>query len=285
MAKVNVATYIAANSRRWKNMHVRSDKVALIDRVARRLSTPDSKSRFKDIQRATGVPWPVVAVIKEREAGADPGFSRSIAQGDPWNRVSVHVPKGRGPFPSWRAAALDALVKCAPFAARWRDWTYGGALTLLIMYNGLGYDRRGLPSPYAWAATDQYKRGKYVRDGVFDPGVVDQQLGCAAILKRMGELDPDAKLKAESKKVETTAGTGATIGTATEEVARQSTEITQSGMPLSRVLFIIGLSIAAGIAVYVLVRWVRKNKPILVEHDEALLLEHAALAGADRHED
>jgi lysozyme family protein len=28
-------------------------------------------------------------------------------------------------------------------------------------------------SPYVWAGTDQYQSGKYVRDGVYDPNVVD----------------------------------------------------------------------------------------------------------------
>ena len=31
-----------------------------------------------------------------------------------------------------------------------------------------------------WAATDQYSSGKYTSDGVYDPNVVDRQLGCAA---------------------------------------------------------------------------------------------------------
>jgi lysozyme family protein len=65
----------------------------------------------------------------------------------------------------------------------------GGALTLLEEYNGLGYAARGLPSPYVWAATDQYVKGKYVADGHFDPDVVDQQLGCAALLLELQALD------------------------------------------------------------------------------------------------
>jgi len=41
-----------------------------------------------------------------------------------------------------------------------------------------------------WAGTDQYVSGKYVRDGVYDPNVVDQQLGCAGLLIAMMALDP-----------------------------------------------------------------------------------------------
>jgi hypothetical protein len=61
---------------------------------------------------------------------------------------------------------------------------------MLEEYNGLGYASRDKPSPYVWSGTDQYVSGKYVRDGVYDPNVVDQQLGCAGLLMAMMSLDP-----------------------------------------------------------------------------------------------
>jgi hypothetical protein len=102
----------------------------------------------------------------------------------------VHVPAGRGPFKSWEEAAVDALVNCRPCAARNRDWSIGGTLTRLEEYNGLGYASRGRPSPYVWSGTDQYTSGKYIRDGVYDPGAVDKQLGCAGLLMAMMALEP-----------------------------------------------------------------------------------------------
>jgi hypothetical protein len=71
-----------------------------------------------------------------------------------------------------------------------KDWSIGGTLTMLEEYNGLGYASRGRPSPYIWSGTDQYVSGKYVRDGVYDPNAVDQQLGCAGLLMAMMALDP-----------------------------------------------------------------------------------------------
>jgi hypothetical protein len=51
----------------------------------------------------------------------------------------------------------------------------------------LGYANKGLPSPYIWSGTDQYEKGKYTSDGKYDPAeAVDEQLGCAGILKFMG---------------------------------------------------------------------------------------------------
>lgn len=175
----------AANARRWAVARVLASRQAAFGESARRLAA--ARGRYQAVAASTGVPWFVIAVIHEREASQR--WDASIAQGDRFDRVSVHVPKGRGPFASWQAAAIDALTECAPHAARWRDWSAGGALTLLEQYNGLGYAGRGLPSPYVWAGTDQYRAGKYVADGRFDPEAVDQQPGCAGLLMAMAELD------------------------------------------------------------------------------------------------
>jgi lysozyme family protein len=152
---------------------------------------PDAKARYQAVEKETGVPWYFIAVAHERESSQN--WRCSLAQGDPWNRVSVHVPAGRGPFKSWEEAAVDALVHCAPYAARNKDWSVGGLLTQLEEYNGLGYATRGVPSPYVWSGTNQYVSGKYVRDGVYDPHAVDQQLGCAGLLMAMMTLDPSIK--------------------------------------------------------------------------------------------
>lgn len=174
------AALIAANQKRWDNVRFHQSSEAMS--VAGRLNA--AKDRYVEISGKTGVPWFIIAVIHERESSQR--WDRSLAQGDPWNRVSTHVPRGRGPFSSFEEAAIDALKNCPPYAARWSDWSAGGSLTLLELYNGLGYSKRGKPSPYVWAGTNQYVSGKYVADGVYDPNVVDSQLGCALILHCMG---------------------------------------------------------------------------------------------------
>ncbi len=172
-----------ANAERWANAKLTRDFSA----IAKRLVVPAAKSRYLTVSAATGIPWAFIAVIHERECSQD--WMGSLAQGDPWNKVSVHVPAGRGPFDSWDEAAIDALVHCAPYAASNKDWSIGGALTKLEEYNGLGYAARGRPSPYVWSGTDQYRSGKYVRDGVYDPTAIDSQLGCAGLLMAMKALD------------------------------------------------------------------------------------------------
>lgn len=174
----------AANARRWADAQLTRAEVAA--EVARRLHR--AKSRYRSVEAETGVPWPIVAVIHERESSQS--WRASLAQGDPWDRISLHVPAGRGPFTSWEAAAADALVNCPPFLARRTDWSLAKALTALEMYNGTGYAARGEPSPYLWAGTNQYRSGKYIRDGLYDASKVDPQLGCAAMMKALMAIDP-----------------------------------------------------------------------------------------------
>src|SRR3984893_15638791 len=118
-----------ANGKRWQNMKVTQSLMPVLDGVATRLVAASAKARYQNVSTKTKVPWFVIAVIHEREASQS--FKASLAQGDPWNKVSIHVPKGRGPFGSWEEAALDALKNCPPRAAAWTDWSFGGAMTLL----------------------------------------------------------------------------------------------------------------------------------------------------------
>lgn len=190
---VDLAKLKEANVRRWNAAKL--TRGPEFTPVARRLVA--AKERYQTVAARTGIPWPFIAVTHQRESSQN--WSRSLAQGDPWDRVSTHVPAGRGPFKSWEGAAYDALVNCAPYAARNKDWSIGGLLTLLERYNGVGYVNRGLPSPYLWSGTDQYSRGKYVRDGVFDPDAVDKQLGCAGLIMAMMQIDPSIKFDADAK--------------------------------------------------------------------------------------
>ena len=186
-AMVDLPTLFAANAARWTKMKVTPSLIPLLDQAARRLVAATAKAQYQDVSSKTRVPWFVIAVIHEREASQS--WKGSLAQGDPWNKVSIHVPAGRGPFASWADAAVDALTNVPPKAAAWTNWSSGGALSLLEEYNGLGYAGKGVPSPYIWASTDQYVKGKYVADGHYDPNVVDQQPGCAALLNRMATID------------------------------------------------------------------------------------------------
>jgi lysozyme family protein len=183
----DLAALTRANADRWTKAKL--TRGPEFGPVARRLVA--AKARYQAVEARTGVPWPFIAVTHQRESSQD--WNTQLGQGDPLNRVSTHVPKGRGPFATWEDGAYDALVNCSPYGARKKDWSIGGTLTMLEQYNGLGYASRGRPSPYVWSGTDQYVSGKYVADGVYDPDTVDRQLGCAGLLMAMMQLDPSIK--------------------------------------------------------------------------------------------
>lgn len=196
----NIPLLIVRNQHRWEHMHINANRLGEFHRTATRLCDPAAKVRYQEVQKATGVPWFMIAAWSEREYGGPPHWDKQLSQGDPLNRTSWHVPRGRGPFfnhptdpplqDAWYRGALDALIDCAPRAAHWHDWTPGGAATISEEYNGLGYANMGVPSAYVWSGSDQYDRGKYVRDGVYSPYVRDVQEGVMPLVSAMMAVDP-----------------------------------------------------------------------------------------------
>ena len=165
------------------------NRVAEIDAVAKRLINPNSIKNYQQVQDQIGVPVIVQACICEREDGND--FSKNPANGDAWNRPSVHVPKNRGPFPGWVAAAIDAFSVCARLNQNSVPWSLPYACYAWEGYNGFGYRAHGIHSPYVVGGTNLQQPGKYIGDSNFDPSVMDTQLGCLPIAMRMIELSPD----------------------------------------------------------------------------------------------
>jgi lysozyme family protein len=82
-----------ANAKRFALAKITRDATSAASRLV------SAKQRYVTVSLKTGVPWFVIAVIHERESSQS--WFASLAQGDPWNKVSVHVPAGRGPFQSW----------------------------------------------------------------------------------------------------------------------------------------------------------------------------------------
>lgn len=102
------------------------------------------------------------------------------------------MPRGRIPgVPppyTFLQAAEDAYYSPQLDHLDTKDWHQVGAvLENVEAFNGLGYQRRGVVSPYVWAGSSVYSRGKYTGDGRYDPVFVDKQMGVAAVLKRMIE--------------------------------------------------------------------------------------------------
>ncbi len=196
------------NKERWDAMKISAEKGPTFKAVADRLTF--NKPRYEAVAKALAakgyqIPWEFIAVTHQREASGN--FNTYLGNGQALSKKTTIVPKGRGPFSSWEEGAIDALVYAPPYAAKNKDWSIKGTLDKLEEYNGLGYRRMGVPSPYLWAGTDQYSKGKYVADHKYDPNHVDTQLGCAGLLKFMGY--------AKSSGGAVIAGTAAAAGTAT----------------------------------------------------------------------
>jgi len=157
------------------------DKVSALDRIVKKIQL--NQYAYKNVADTTTVPWYVVAAIHYRESGLS--YDHHLHNGDPLTERTVHVPAGRPikgdpPF-TWEESAIDAL-KMSWLSSN-KNWEIGNMLALLERYNGLGYKKKGLPSPYVWSWTDAYHAGKYISDGTYNANVVDQQCGCALIIK------------------------------------------------------------------------------------------------------
>lgn len=165
----------------YDSMAVNSDKVTKAAALAAKMVL--NKKRYEAVSNALNIPWYVVAVIHYRESSNS--FSRHLHNGDPLTTRTTHVPKGRPiegnpPF-SWEDSAIDALTMQKLHKVT--DWSIENTLVLLEKYNGLGYKKKGMPSPYIWSWSNNYQSGKYVADGKFDPNVKDAQCGVAVLLK------------------------------------------------------------------------------------------------------
>lgn len=162
-------------------MTIQKSKKPALDKIVAKIKA--NQSRYERVSEVTKVPWYVIAVIHYRESTNS--FSRHLHNGDPLTARTTHVPAGRPkggkpPF-TWEESAVDALTMQG--LNKVTDWSIDNMLNLLEKYNGLGYKKKGLPSPYLWSWSSIYKSGKYVADGKFDPNVVDVQCGVAPILK------------------------------------------------------------------------------------------------------
>ncbi len=184
--------YKEAYERNWANLTIRPGKREAARHTAERLL--QGKPTYMEIQRLTAVPWWFVGLCHYRESNFD--FDTYLGNGQPLNRRTTIVPKGRGPFTGPSAftdGAIDALKLEGFFGAK--DWGIARVLYRLEGFNGYGYHGKGVNSPYLYGGSTCYgppeaRAGKYVADHVFDPNFVDPQLGTAVVLKALMEIDP-----------------------------------------------------------------------------------------------
>jgi lysozyme family protein len=113
-----------------------------------------------------------------------------IGQGDRWDRVSRHVPAGKGPFASKLEADRYYIHYDHLDDLSVDKWTMAYACWKGEIWNGFGYRGHGVHSPYLWGGTNIQQRGKYVADGVWDSAAMDSQVGIVPVMLELIHRDP-----------------------------------------------------------------------------------------------
>lgn len=146
-----------------------------------------NKKTYQDVSGtwATPIRWFHIALIHRMEGNLN--FNTYLGNGQILDRKTTIVPKGRGPFSSFKAGAIDAIeLKKLDLV---KDWSIGNTLYILEGFNGYGYsDWKGINSPYLFSGSNQYTSGYYVADSVYSSTTVSQQIGIALIYKKLLEI-------------------------------------------------------------------------------------------------
>lgn len=155
-----------------------TEYVGLLGRRARA-----NRARYEVVGSPLNIPWVWIAGTHLMESSFR--FDRHLHNGDPLTRRTIRHPPGRPttgspPF-TWEDSAADALRM--KDLHRIPEWDLPRLLYEWERYNGWGYRSRDVATPYLWSFSSLYTRGKFVRDGVFDPNAVSAQCGAAVLLK------------------------------------------------------------------------------------------------------
>lgn len=192
MSRVKFADIKDTYSSLWADVTVTN--IPLANQIVGKIIS--NKDIYEKAQKGSGVWWPVIAVIHNMESSLS--FRGHLHNGDPLSARTRNVPAGRPlegepPF-EWFESAADALAMKHTDEVDFLD-TPEEILWYCERYNGWGYQigagKNTTPpqrSPYLWAQTNHWEKGKYVADGTFDPGAGSAQVGVAAILKQLEAL-------------------------------------------------------------------------------------------------
>lgn len=179
----------------FNKCEIRSERIDDANRIVDRILK--NESRYRITQAKTGVPWSVIAVIHSLESNLD--FSTHLHNGDPLTSKTTNVPEGRPPGNppfTWEDSAADALQFDG--LTIWQDWSIPGVLFRLEKFNGMGYRKRSILTPYLWSFSNHYSKGKFVGDNRFDENTVSQQCGAAVLLKTMLKREIDLGIETQA---------------------------------------------------------------------------------------
>jgi lysozyme family protein len=144
------------------------------------------RDRYEAVGKSVGVPWYFIGAIHGLEASFN--FKAHLHNGDyPLTGRTRQVPSGHPlvwlPPSDWEASAKDAL-KLLRFTGQ-SDWSIERTLYRFEAYNGFGYRRQSVATPYLWSFSNHYERGKFVADGKWNAKAKSQQCGAAVLIKAL----------------------------------------------------------------------------------------------------
>jgi len=186
--------------------HIRPECEHLLDATGYRLL--HDKAVYLRISALTGVPAAGLMALAEREMSGN--LHCYLGNGQRLTKRTTIVPLNRGPFPDTEegfiAGALDALQLDGldQVAKMPGGWSLPRFAYESEKWNGWGYRRYRIPSPYAFGGTTVQKPGKFIRDHDYSSTTMDPQLGTIAIVEKLFELDPSLKFADPIAKVDDT---------------------------------------------------------------------------------
>lgn len=110
----------------------------------------------------------LVAALHYRESGCN--FERTIANGTGLPNGVDFETDAINVLNDWKAGYNmgDQIIS---------DDDLAEMLEIAEKYNGTGYRKHNIESPYVYSGTNLYTEGKFASDGEFDENLVDQQPG------------------------------------------------------------------------------------------------------------
>jgi lysozyme family protein len=142
--------------------------------------------RYLQVEEKTGVNASLVGAIHQLES--DRNFLTHLHNGDSLLRKTRKAPAGRPPGKApftWLNSAIDAVK----YDSLTTSDSKAEQCQASVEYNGLGYERKGIVSPYGFNGSQFYAKGKYTADGVYNSKIVSKQIGVCVILKEIERLE------------------------------------------------------------------------------------------------
>ncbi|CAN5633962.1 hypothetical protein BH10BAC3_BH10BAC3_12710 [soil metagenome] len=174
--------------------------------------TGQEKVRYENVAKSTGIPWYFIGILHYMESGGK--FNVNMEDGKPLANLKPSMENGKTVFiltqsksprkskttkapntpdssvaqktpVTWEESTAQYLN--LSWLSKWYDWSIPGVLYCFEKFNGFGYRKNGIFSPYVWGGSNIYRKGQFTSGANYDPNLVSPLIGAGVILKVMDE--------------------------------------------------------------------------------------------------